>query len=217
MVALQLSFYRRHGYRRISFCYRACQPSGRTFAERGADVRQAEFDDPGTLPAMKGGERMLQINIAHVGSRMGRHCNVLEAGGARGAQHIVYTSLIFADRPDNLAVLKNDHPATRGAKSRPSRLGRRRAAHRRCWRVGREYSLGLAPAAISIRFAPMRRNFARRVRARTRPRQILLVGLLASSRAPHRGYSDRARFNCNPRLADCRAGDDASAGTEARD
>lgn len=85
----------------------------RHFAERGADVRHADFDDPSTLPAaMTGGERMLLISTARVGSRIGQHRNAVDAAVAQGVQHIVYTSFISSDRPDNPAIVKNDHHAT---------------------------------------------------------------------------------------------------------
>lgn len=83
------------------------------FAERGADVRQADFDDPSTLPAaMQGGERMLLISTARVGSRVGQHRNAVEAAVTQGVRHVVYTSLISADRPGNPAIVKYDHRAT---------------------------------------------------------------------------------------------------------
>lgn len=83
------------------------------FVQRGADVRHADFDDPATLAAaMLGGERMLLISTARVGSRVGQHRNAVEAAVAQGVRHIVYTSLISADQPDNPAIVKNDHRAT---------------------------------------------------------------------------------------------------------
>lgn len=83
------------------------------FAERGADVRHADFDDPSTLPAaMKGGERMLLISTARVGSRISQHRNAVEAAVAQGVRYIAYTSLISADRADNPAIVKHDHRAT---------------------------------------------------------------------------------------------------------
>lgn len=85
-------------------------------AEAGAQVRRADFDDPSTLPAaMAGGERMLLISTARVGSRVGQHANAAKAAAAAGVRQIVYTSLINADRPDNPAIVKNDHLATEQA------------------------------------------------------------------------------------------------------
>ena len=83
------------------------------FAETGAQVRRADFDDPGSLlAAMEGGERMLLISTARVGTRVGQHRNAVEAAVAQGVRHIAYTSVCGADAPGNPAVVKNDHRAT---------------------------------------------------------------------------------------------------------
>ncbi|WP_395397312.1 SDR family oxidoreductase [Novosphingobium sp. BL-8A] len=83
------------------------------FAEAGAEVRAADFDDPASLPqAMAGGERMLLISTARVGTRVGQHRNAVEAAVSAGVDHIVYTSLMAADAPDNPAIVKLDHRAT---------------------------------------------------------------------------------------------------------
>ncbi|NML12841.1 NAD(P)H-binding protein [Sphingobium sp. AR-3-1] len=82
-------------------------------AARGADVRFADFDDPTSLPAaMAGGEKMLLISTARVGTRVGQHRSAVEAAVAAGVRHIVYTSIIAADQPGNPAIVKNDHRAT---------------------------------------------------------------------------------------------------------
>lgn len=83
------------------------------FSEAGAQVRAADFDDPASLPAaMEGGERMLLISTARVGTRVGQHRNAVEAAVAAGVGHIVYTSLLAADASDNPAIVKLDHRAT---------------------------------------------------------------------------------------------------------
>lgn len=82
-------------------------------AARGADVRFADFDDPASLPAaMAGGDKLLLISTARVGTRVGQHRNAVEAAVAAGVRHIVYTSIIAADAPGNPAIVKNDHRAT---------------------------------------------------------------------------------------------------------
>lgn len=82
-------------------------------AARGADVRFADFDDPSSLPgAMEGGQKMLLISTARVGTRVGQHRNAVEAAVAAGVRHIVYTSIIAADQPCNPAIVKHDHRAT---------------------------------------------------------------------------------------------------------
>jgi NAD(P)H dehydrogenase (quinone) len=85
-------------------------------AAAGAEVRYADFDKPETLvAAMAGGERMLLISTARVGTRVGQHTNAAQAAAAAGVRQIAYTSLINADRPDNPAIVKDDHFATEQA------------------------------------------------------------------------------------------------------
>jgi NAD(P)H dehydrogenase (quinone) len=82
-------------------------------AAQGASVRKADFDDPASLDdAFRGGERMLLISTARVGTRVGQHRNAIEAAKRVGVKHIVYTSILGADRPDNPALVKLDHRAT---------------------------------------------------------------------------------------------------------
>jgi NAD(P)H dehydrogenase (quinone) len=83
------------------------------FAARGASVRRADFDDPATLAAaFAGGDRMLLISTARVGTRVGQHESAVKAAVKAGVGHIVYTSVMGAARPDNPAVVKLDHRAT---------------------------------------------------------------------------------------------------------
>ncbi|MPT48583.1 MAG: SDR family oxidoreductase [Sphingobium sp.] len=83
------------------------------FSDRGIEVRAADFDDVSTLPAaMEGGERMLLISTARVGSRVGQHRNAVEAAVAQGVRHIVYTSVIAANEAGNPAIVKHEHRAT---------------------------------------------------------------------------------------------------------
>ena len=86
------------------------------FAGSGAHIRRADFDDPSTLAsAMAGGERMLLISTARVGSRIGQHTNAAQAAAAAGIRQIVYTSIINCDRPANPAMVKHDHFTTEQA------------------------------------------------------------------------------------------------------
>jgi NAD(P)H dehydrogenase (quinone) len=83
------------------------------FAARGVTVRKADFDHPDSLPAaFAGGDRMLLISTARVGSRVQQHENAARAAVKAGVQHIVYTSLLNADKADNPAIVKLDHRAT---------------------------------------------------------------------------------------------------------
>lgn len=83
------------------------------FAEAGAQVRRADFDDPASLrPAMEGGERMLLISTVRVGSRVEQHTNAVEAAAAKGVRHVVYTSILGCGAPGNPSVEQFDHLAT---------------------------------------------------------------------------------------------------------
>lgn len=83
------------------------------FAARGVSVRKADFDHPETLAAaFAGGDRMLLISTARVGSRVQQHENAVHAAVKAGVRQIVYTSLLNADQPDNPAIVKLDHRAT---------------------------------------------------------------------------------------------------------
>jgi NAD(P)H dehydrogenase (quinone) len=83
------------------------------FAARGAQVRFADFDDPTSLrAAFAGGETMLLISTARVGTRVGQHVNAINAAVTAGVRHIAYTSVLGAARADNPALVKLDHRAT---------------------------------------------------------------------------------------------------------
>jgi NAD(P)H dehydrogenase (quinone) len=82
-------------------------------AARGVTVRKADFDHPETLAAaFAGGDRMLLISTARVGTRVGQHENAVKAAVQAGVRHIVYTSVMSADKPANPAIVKLDHRAT---------------------------------------------------------------------------------------------------------
>jgi len=88
-------------------------------AERGAQVRHADFDDPATLEAaFAGGTRMLLISTARVGSRVGQHINAMTAAVKAGVRHIAYTSLLGVAKEGNPAIVKLDHLATEQALER---------------------------------------------------------------------------------------------------
>lgn len=67
-------------------------------AERGIQVRKADYDQPETLgPALEGVETLLFVSGSEVGKRAPQHRNVVDAAVAAGVQRIVYTSLLKAD------------------------------------------------------------------------------------------------------------------------
>jgi NAD(P)H dehydrogenase (quinone) len=82
-------------------------------AAAGAQVRFANFDDPASLKtAFAGGDKMLLISTARVGTRVGQHKNAIEAAVAAGVKHIAYTSVVNADKPGNPAIVSWDHRDT---------------------------------------------------------------------------------------------------------
>lgn len=65
----------------------------------GVPVREADYDRPGTLePALAGIDTLLMISGSEVGRRVPQHRNVIDAARRAGVRHIVYTSLLHADR-----------------------------------------------------------------------------------------------------------------------
>jgi NAD(P)H dehydrogenase (quinone) len=83
------------------------------FATAGAQVRFANFDDPASLAtAFHGGDKMLLISTARVGTRVGQHKNAIDAAVAAGVRHIAYTSVVNADKPGNPAIVSWDHRDT---------------------------------------------------------------------------------------------------------
>jgi NAD(P)H dehydrogenase (quinone) len=80
-------------------------------AERGVQVRQADYTDPAALEtALKGVDRLLLISGSEVGQRVPQHTNVLQAAKANGVDLVVYTSAPKAD--DTPLPLAPEHIAT---------------------------------------------------------------------------------------------------------
>jgi NAD(P)H dehydrogenase (quinone) len=81
-------------------------------AERGADVRHGDFEDPDGLPAaFAGGERMLLISASVIGTRVGQHRAAIDAAVAAGVRSIAYTSGINPS-DSNPGAAFVDHRAT---------------------------------------------------------------------------------------------------------
>lgn len=67
-------------------------------ADKGVQVREAEYNDPAALAsALQGVEKLLLISSSEVGQRAVQHRNVIEAAKSAGVQLIAYTSLLHAD------------------------------------------------------------------------------------------------------------------------
>ncbi|MGR6979941.1 SDR family oxidoreductase [Testudinibacter sp. P27/CKL/0425] len=71
----------------------------------GVEVRSADYTDPTALEtALAGIDRVLLISSNEIGQRTTQHQNVINAAKKAGVPHIIYTSLLHADRsPLNLA------------------------------------------------------------------------------------------------------------------
>ncbi|MEV4057024.1 SDR family oxidoreductase [Amycolatopsis sp. NPDC049688] len=80
-------------------------------AERGVEVRRADYTDPESLvTAFKGADKLLLVSSSEVGQRVAQHQAVIEAAKRAGVGHLVYTSASKATT-SKLAVAP-EHKAT---------------------------------------------------------------------------------------------------------
>lgn len=80
-------------------------------AERGVQVRRADYDAPDTLAsALAGTRRLLFISGSEVGRRVPQHRNVVEAAVAAGVELIAYTGILNCDT--TRMTLAEEHRAT---------------------------------------------------------------------------------------------------------
>lgn len=80
-------------------------------AERGVTTARADFDDPASLrAAFAGAETLLLVSGSEVGKRTSQHRNAIEAAKEAGVGHLVYTSVLRADR--STLSLAPEHKAT---------------------------------------------------------------------------------------------------------
>jgi NAD(P)H dehydrogenase (quinone) len=81
-------------------------------AARGVEVRQADFDDAGSLAAaFAGADRLLLVStdaLDRPGARLSQHRNAVDAAVAAGVKHVVYTSGP-APQPTPGGSLMDDH------------------------------------------------------------------------------------------------------------
>jgi NAD(P)H dehydrogenase (quinone) len=81
------------------------------YSERGAVVRQADFDEPASLvDAFAGAERALLISALDFERRVGQHRAAIEAAERAGVGHVIYTSISEPER--NPAAASPSHHAT---------------------------------------------------------------------------------------------------------
>jgi NAD(P)H dehydrogenase (quinone) len=82
-------------------------------AERGAEVRFGDFDEPASLPAaFAGAERMLLISTNTIGERVPQHRAAIDAAAAAGVRHVTYTSLINPVPGHPTGVVVDEHRET---------------------------------------------------------------------------------------------------------
>ncbi|SDE68116.1 NAD(P)H dehydrogenase (quinone) [Blastococcus fimeti] len=80
-------------------------------AERGVQVRAADYDDAAAVKAaLAGVDRLLFVSGSEAGRREAQHRNVVAAAQAGGVQRIAYTSIARAD--SNSTPLAIEHRAT---------------------------------------------------------------------------------------------------------
>jgi NAD(P)H dehydrogenase (quinone) len=84
-------------------------------AERGADVRAGDFDDPASLAsAFAGVERLLLISASVIGNRVHQHRAAIDAAVAAGVRSLAYTGGANPSH-SNPAAAMQDHRATEEA------------------------------------------------------------------------------------------------------
>lgn len=83
-------------------------------ADRGVDVRQADYTDPASLKAaFAGADRVLLVSGNEIGQRTAQHQNVIDAAQEAGVDLLAYTSIANADRSG--LALAEEHLATERA------------------------------------------------------------------------------------------------------
>ncbi|MFP8907401.1 SDR family oxidoreductase [Streptomyces atacamensis] len=83
-------------------------------AERGVQVREADYDRPDTLmTAFEGAEKILLISGSEVGRRVPQHQAVVDAARQAGADLLAYTSVLHADT--STLPVAGEHRATEEA------------------------------------------------------------------------------------------------------
>jgi NAD(P)H dehydrogenase (quinone) len=83
-------------------------------ADRGVQVREADYSRPETLAAaLAGVQRLLLVSSSEAGQRVAHHANVIRAAQTAGTSRIVYTSMLNAD--DTTNPLAAEHQGTERA------------------------------------------------------------------------------------------------------
>ncbi|MCW4630295.1 MULTISPECIES: SDR family oxidoreductase [Marinomonas] len=110
-------------------------------AEKGVQVRQADYSDLDSLvAAMQGVEKVLLVSSSEVGQRVEQHRNVIHAAKEAGVALIAYTSILNADTSP--LILAKEHVATENLLAES---GVPYVLLRNGW-YSENYTMGLAPA-----------------------------------------------------------------------
>jgi NAD(P)H dehydrogenase (quinone) len=80
-------------------------------ADRGVQVRRADYDDSASLDdALSGVDRLLLVSGTDTGRRVAQHRNVVEAAQRAGVSLLAYTSIVHAPTSD--LILAQEHRET---------------------------------------------------------------------------------------------------------
>lgn len=86
----------------------------RDIAEMGVEVRQADYNEPGSWDAaLKDANKVLLISSSEIGQRTQQHQNVIDAARRAGVELLAYTSILHADT--NVLSLAEEHRETEAA------------------------------------------------------------------------------------------------------
>lgn len=87
------------------------QEKARDLAERGVELRAADYDRPETLAGtFRAGDRVLLISASDVGRRVRQHAAIIDAATAAGVAQLAYTGVLGGPEAD--FRLADEHKAT---------------------------------------------------------------------------------------------------------
>lgn len=82
-----------------------------SYADKGVEVRYADYNEPSSLPAaLAGVDKLLLISGSEVGKRKAQHQAVIDAAVQAGVKLLAYTSILHADKSS--LMLADEHHAT---------------------------------------------------------------------------------------------------------
>ncbi len=85
--------------------------AAKDLAERGVELRTANYEDPAALKAaLTGADKVLLISSSEIGQRVRQHGHVIDAAKAAGVKLLAYTSILHADT--SALALAEEHRKT---------------------------------------------------------------------------------------------------------